>query len=43
MGDVPVDELIARMLEADVAARELHEFLEAKPAATPEATSDGTA
>lgn len=43
LGDVPVDELIAKMLEADVAARELHEFLEAKPAATPEVASDGTA
>lgn len=30
MGDVPVDELIASMLEADAAAKELHEFLEPK-------------
>lgn len=32
LGDVPVDELIAKMLEADEAARELHEFLEVRPA-----------
>lgn len=31
LGDVPVDELIAKMLEADDAAKELHEFLEPKP------------
>ena len=43
LGDVPVDELIAKMLEADAAARELHDFLAAKPAAAPEVASDGTA
>lgn len=34
LGDVPVDELMAKMLEADEAARELHEFLEPKPKET---------
>lgn len=34
LGDVPVDELIAKMLEADEAAKELHDFLEPKPKET---------
>lgn len=33
LGDVPVDELMGKMLEADAAAKELHEFLEPKPKA----------
>ena len=32
MGDVDVDILLAKMLEADEAACELHDVLEAKPA-----------
>ncbi|CAN0189372.1 unnamed protein product, partial [Hapterophycus canaliculatus] len=31
LGDVPVEELIAKMLQADDAAKELHDFLKPKP------------
>lgn len=31
LGDVPVDELMGKMLEADEAAKELHELLDPKP------------
>lgn len=34
LGDVPVEELMSKMLEADEAAKELHEFLEPKPKET---------
>eukprot|EP00903_Cladosiphon_okamuranus_P007241 g7027.t1 len=34
LGDVPVDELIAKMLEANEAAKELHDLLEPKPKET---------
>lgn len=46
LGDVPVDELIAKMLEADDAAKELHDFLDPKPKETVvdvEAEGAGTA
>lgn len=43
LGDVPVDELIAKMLEADAAARELHEFIEVKPVVVLDGGSDGAA
>lgn len=36
LGEVPLEELLAKMLEANAAAKELHDFVEA-PAAADEA------
>lgn len=41
LGDIPVDELIAKMLEADAAAVELHEVLEARPSVVLDVDGDG--
>lgn len=41
LGDVPVDELIAKMLQADAAALELHDFIQPpKPAVVVDVASD---
>lgn len=35
LGDVSVEELMAKMLEADAAAKELHDVMEPKPKSSP--------